>query len=135
MLWLLWVKMAKINFDTKKPVIVLDVTVKGRFTETAKMALDTGATYVMIPWRLAKALGLEPELSKEKTEIITASGTEIVPVVTIKSIEVLGKETKNTKAMVHDLPPKSYVDGLLGLSFLKNFNINLNFKEGIIEIG
>ncbi|MBI4162178.1 MAG: hypothetical protein HY513_00715 [Candidatus Aenigmarchaeota archaeon] len=33
-----------------------------------------------------------------------------------------------------EIPPKSYIDGLLGLSFLRNFNINMNFKEGALEI-
>jgi len=126
--------MGRIDIDINKPLIVLNVVIAGRFIETARMALDTGATNVMIPWRLAKSLGLKPEISEEKTEIITASGTEIAQIVTLKSVKVLGKDAKNIKAMVHDLPQKSYVDGLLGLSFLRNFNINLNFKEGILEI-
>ena len=126
--------MGKINIDIKSPVIILDVVIGGRFIETAKMALDTGATYCMIPWRLAKALGLKPEISEDKVETITASGTEIAPVVTLESVKVLGEETKNVKTIVHDLPSKSYVDGLLGLSFLKNFNVHLNFRDGILEI-
>ena len=88
----------------------------------------------MIPWRLAKALGLKPEISEEKVETVTASGTEIAPLVTLSSVKALGNEAKDVKALVHDLPPKSYVDGLLGLSFLKNFNVNLNFREGTLEI-
>ena len=30
------------------------------------MALDTGATYTMIPWEIAEALGYQPQRSKEK---------------------------------------------------------------------
>jgi len=88
----------------------------------------------MIPWILAKALGLKPEISEERIETVTASGTEIVPLVILESVKVLGNEAKNVKAIVHDLPAKSYVDGLLGLSFLKNFNLSLNFRDGILEI-
>ncbi|MDO8657082.1 MAG: retropepsin-like aspartic protease [Nanoarchaeota archaeon] len=126
--------MGKIEIDLKKPVIVLDVTIEGRFIETAKMALDTGASCVMIPWKLAKSLGLNPELSQEKIETITASGTEIVPVVILPAVSVLGCKAKEVRALVHDLPSKSYVDGLLGLSFLRNFNVKLQFKEGFLEI-
>jgi hypothetical protein len=36
--------------------------------------------------------------------------------------------------VVHDLPPKSRVDGLLGLSFLSNFNIHLLLRDGLLEI-
>ena len=126
--------MGRINIDLKSPVIILDVIIEGRFLETAKMALDTGATYLMISWRLARALGLHPEVSEERVETITASGTEIAPVVILTSVKVLGKEAKNVKAMIHDLPAKSYVDGLLGLSFLKNFNVHLDFRDSMLEI-
>lgn len=98
------------------------------------MALDTGASYVMIPWKIAKALGLKPETSLEKTSMITASGTEIVPVISIQSINLAGLKVKNVKAVVHDLPPSSYVDGLLGLSFLKHFKLSLDFKKGILNL-
>lgn len=127
--------MGKINFDKEQNVIVVyvEIKVKDKIVRP-KMALDTGATYTMIPWDIAEALGLQPEISRERTEMITASGIEKVPIVSLDKVNVAGKEIENIKAIVHDLPAKSYVDGLLGLSFLRNFNINLNFKEGFLEI-
>jgi len=127
--------MSKINFNPQSNLIEVDVEIKvGRKIVSPRLALDTGASYVMIPWNIAETLGLRPELVKEKIEMITASGAEDTPVVTLESISVAGNEVKNVKAIVHDLPPKSYVDGLLGLSFLKNFNLNFNFKEGYFEL-
>lgn len=127
--------MVKINFDKELNVVIVYVEIKvGDKIVRPKMALDTGATYMMIPWEIAETLGLHPEVSKERTEMITASGVEKVPIITIEKVNVAGKEVNDIKAITHDLPPKSYVDGLLGLSFLKNFNINLNFKEGMLEI-
>lgn len=122
------------KFDPEQPVIILNVELKGRITENAKMALDTGSTYTMIPWKLAKSLGLSPELSEAKVDMVTASGVEKSPLVILESITVLGNSLDDVQATVHDLPPRSYVDGLLGLSFLKKFNVNINFKEGILEI-
>jgi len=66
--------------------------------------------------------------------IITASGVEKAPLVTLKSISVMAKKALDVKAVVHDLPPESYVDGLLGLSFLRRFKICLDFRGGIFEI-
>lgn len=124
----------KIRFDPKQPVIVLRLLLKGRVIEIARMALDTGASYIMIPWKIAKALGLKPEISKETTQIITASGIEMAPIVTLQSV-TLGRITlKRIKAVVHDLPAASYVDGLLGLNFLRNFKITLDFRKGILEL-
>jgi len=80
--------MSKFRFNTKAPVIILIVLLegKGNSKQKIRMALDTGATYTMIPWKTAEILGLEPELSKERIEIITASGMEKAPLVTLNSI-------------------------------------------------
>lgn len=129
-----WHSMAEETFDIKKPIIILEAEIEGRFSETAQLALDTGATHCMIPWRLARALGLNPELSTQRIETVTASGTEFVPVVFLPSMNVLGMKAKNVSAIVHDLPAKSYVDGLLGLSFLKHFKVTLDFREGVLRI-
>jgi len=116
-------------------IIVLEAEINGKSgTESIKMALDTGATYVMIPWEFAEILGYEPELSRKRIPMITASGVEKAPVITLDSINVLGKKAKGISAVVHDLPQRSYVDGLLGLSYLKNFDTHLYFKKGILEI-
>jgi len=47
------------------------------------MALDTGATYTMIPWDIAEAIGYEPAYSKRKVTIITASGVEKAPLIVV----------------------------------------------------
>lgn len=127
--------MVLFRFDPNASVIVVDVELENNSRKTTKrMALDTGATYILFPWDVASLLGIKPEFAEERIETVTASGVEKVPLVQIGSVRVLGKEAKNVKAIVHDLPAKSYVDGLLGLSFLRNFNVRLNFKEGILEI-
>ena len=127
--------MGRLPFDVNVPVIVLDVEIKGKSGVTTKrLALDTGATFVIIPWDVAELIGYKPELSRERTTMITASGVESAPLVTLKSVSALGKQTGNVKAIVHDLPPKSYVDGLLGLSFLRNFTLTLDFRRGYLEL-
>lgn len=118
--------MVKYRFNVHSPIILLELKIEGiDGVRTLKVALDTGATYVMIPWDIAEILGYEPGLSKERINMTTASGVEKVPLITLNSVKVLGKKAENVKAIVHDLPPRSYVDGLLGLSFLRNFRICL----------
>lgn len=126
--------MVKYNFDPAQPIIVLYVEIKGNMIARPRMALDTGATYLMIPWEMAEGLGYQPELSRERINMTTASGVEKVPLITLNSVSVLSKKVENIKAIVHDLPPRSYVDGLLGLSFLRNFKVCLDFREGTLEI-
>jgi aspartyl protease family protein len=123
------------KFDTGAPVIVLRVTLEGEdIKKKIDMALDTGATYTMVPWDIADVLGYEPGISKELVPVVTASGVERAPLITVRSLNVLGVTAHNIKTIVHDLPEKSYVDGLLGLSFLREFKVCLDFQEGVLEI-
>ncbi len=129
-----WLSM-NYRFDPETSVIDLYVTIEGvKEKRKIKMALDTGASYTMIPWEVVEVLGYETQLSKNSTSLITASGVEKAPVIKVKSMEVLEKQGKEVPTVVHDLPERSYVDGLLGLSFLRNFEVRLDFKKGILEI-
>lgn len=128
--------MGKVSFDPQSPVIAVDVTLEGQkqAKRRIRVALDTGATYLMIPWQVAEALGYEPEKSKEKVSLITASGVETAPVIQIKKVKFLGEHLENVPAVCHDLPPKSYVVGLLGSSFLRHFKVTIDYPNGILEI-
>jgi len=128
--------MVRHQFDPKAPAIVLSLTLEGDsgIKKKISMALDTGATYMMIPWEIAEVLGYEPALSRERIDMVTASGVEKVPLVVLKSVTLLGKSATDIKAIVHNLPQRSYVDGLLGLSFLKNVKTCLDSKKGILEL-
>ena len=99
-----------------------------------KAALDTGATYTMIPWEIAEALGYKPEFSKEKVSLITASGVEAAPIIKVKKINFLGEDIENVAVICHDLPQRSYVVGLLGGSYLRYFKITIDYRKGILEI-
>jgi clan AA aspartic protease (TIGR02281 family) len=126
--------MARYRFDPEIPIIPLHVKLSNSQTRRIIMAFDTGATYTMVPWDVAEALGYKPSNSKKKIDIITASGIVEVPLVSVSRVSVLGKEANNVECVVHDLPEPSRVDGLLGLSFLRKFKIYLDFQNGILEI-
>ena len=95
--------------------------------------MDTGATYLMVPWHVAEVLGYAPAKVRKKISITTASGTEIAPLLALKKVKALGKAVGNVPAICHDLPPQSPVDGLLGLSFLKWFDVDLHFRMRRLE--
>ncbi len=128
-------KMSKIPLNLKDTVIFVDVTLQGRrATKAIKMILDTGATITTIPIESAIAIGCDPTKSKRRIEMITASGTEYAPIVTVPKIEFLGFALHNIDAICHNLPPQSPASGLLGLNVLKNFDIMLKFRSKILEI-
>src|SRR5437667_164148 len=47
------------------------------------MALDTGATYLMVPWHVLEVLRYSPARVRQKISITTASGIEIAPLLTV----------------------------------------------------
>ena len=98
------------------------------------MVLDTGATFTLLPWYIAEELGYNPATSNEYVTITTASGTLEAPLITLKSVNVLGKNVENLKVIVHTLPESSHVDGLLGLDYLRNFKLTLDFKNGVLDL-
>lgn len=113
--------------------IILEAKIKASFAEISNLVLDTGATYVMIPWKLALAVKLNIDPAKT-VKITSASTLETVPKVIIPEMEVLGKTAKNVEAVIKDLPPEAPADGLLGLSFLKHFKLTIDFKKGILVL-
>lgn len=128
--------MAQLKFDPAQGVIVVSPLLEGEkaLKRKTKMVLDTGATYAMISWELADGLGLKPEKAKKWINLTTASTVERSPIVKVKAITVLGRKAKNVEVVVKNLPKEAYVDGLLGLSFLKNFNLEIDFKGGVLEL-
>lgn len=128
--------MSQLKFDPTAPVILISPLLEGEngLKRKTKMVLDTGATYVMISWKLAEALKLEPQKTKKWVDLTTASAVERTPVIKVKAITVLGKRVKNVEVAIKNLPEESRVDGLLGLSFLKNFDLRIDFENGVLEL-
>jgi predicted aspartyl protease len=62
--------------------------------------------------------------------MITGSGIEYAPCVTVKSLIVGGEEIVNVGVLCHDLPAEAGIDGLLGLNFLKNFDFTVEYSSG-----
>lgn len=126
--------MTEFRFDPKQSIILCYVEIASpKIRLSLKMALDTGATYTMIPIEAAVAIGCSPLRSKRRIEITTGSGIEYVPIVTIPKFKAFGIEIKNMEAICHNLPPQSTVEGLLGLNFLKEAKITIDFSQNTIE--
>lgn len=125
--------MSTLKFDLSILSLIVNADIKATHPTIARLVIDTGATFVVLPWRLTAAIGIS--IDPQKTiEITTATTVETVPKVIIPEIQVLGKSVKNVEAIVKDLPPQAPVDGLLGLSFLKHFKLTIDFRKGLLSL-
>lgn len=123
------------TFDPDSPIIILKVEISGpKGSYKIDMALDTGASYSMMPLDISERLGYESISNRETITITTASSRERVPLIEVESLKIGDIQANDVDIILHDIPPQSRIDGLLGLSFLKNFKVTIDFPKGILEI-
>ncbi len=97
--------------------------------------LDTGATYTAVPtWAVAQ-LGISLQ-NAPRVRIATASGIAEAPVVTLDSVALGTLSVGPLDALVLDLPhnPDESALGLLGLNFLKHFNVLMDRERKELRI-
>ena len=70
----------------------------------------------------------------ERQRIVTASGIEYAPRITVRSATAIGRKVTRLEVLCHDIPAESGVDGLLGLNFLRHFKLTLRPRKGVIEL-
>lgn len=58
----------------------------------------------MVRWEVAEALGIKPEISRERIEVITASGREIVPLINLPCND---REQKSKKCKSNSARPST----------------------------
>lgn len=129
--------MARISFDSTLPLIILPVTVSDTNADVFRdviVALDTGATTTIIPTEIAFALGYDLANPKEQREMLTASGTVLTELITVRELTAIGETVENIDVLCHNLPGNTAIKGLLGLNFLEHFDLNISFSKGTIEL-
>ncbi len=108
---------------------VLDVEVKlNDARQGFRFILDTGASYTAISNRTAQRLGIVISQDLPLIQVSTANGVVKVPVITLDAVNLQGALVERVPAIV--LSELKGFDGLLGLSFLNHFNIDINQDEG-----
>ena len=123
------------RLDPNSHAIIVPVYVHGdRGFRIVDMVLDTGATYVTFPSNVAELLGYKPAESNRHVTFLTASGIENAPLITVQKIGVLGTEANNVETLCMTLPGENRLRGLLGLSFLKRFDMDVHFKQRVLRI-
>lgn len=125
--------MSQLKFNPSSPSIIVNADIKAGLPTVAKLILDTGASYVTLPWSIISAMGI-PIDTNNTVQLTSASTVETTPKIVLPEITVLGKRVKNVEAIIKDLPPEAPADGLLGLSFLKYFKLTIDFKKGFLEL-
>lgn len=88
-----------------------------------RVVVDTGATLVAISPSAARRAGIDPRRGTQGTSY-TANGKTAVTLVVLDTVELGGNTVRQVRADVlsQDIGPQAEV--LLGMSFLKHFEVN-----------
>lgn len=62
------------------------------------------------------------------------TGIERVPMIVLERIEALEQERMEMNVLSHTLPPEVIVDGLLGLDFFRGLSLQIDFREGWVDL-
>jgi clan AA aspartic protease (TIGR02281 family) len=104
------------------------VTVRLNNRVNARFLVDTGASDVLLPQRVANELGLRPS---GRTKVYsTANGLVTHDVVSLDSVALGGARARGVMASVS--PSMSI--GLLGLSFFNRFKYSVDPGQGVIRL-
>gem|GEM_PF-6236526 len=63
-----------------------------------------------------------------------ASKTHLVPKVLLKSFSLADAKIDNLEALSYTIPEEYGIDGVVGLNFLRQFNISLDFERGMLTL-
>ena len=114
--------------------VLIPVSIDG--SEPLVFVLDTGAARTLVTPGLAERLGLE-EVPGERASTLGMHGKTQNPVVKIHSVAVGEVQAVNIQAIVLDLHHITqgawHVDGVLGMDFLRQFDVRLDCGASLVS--
>ena len=120
-----------VRFAAGADVIPIDILLNNRVVQ--RFMVDTGANVVTIPSEIVESLGIRIDDNTPVHRVSTVSGYMLAYEVSINQMEIKGQRVHNIQALVIDMPGQPGV-GLLGQSFLKHFEVEIDGKKGILRL-
>jgi clan AA aspartic protease (TIGR02281 family) len=97
---------------------------------SAQLIVDTGASMTVLSSKVAIDLGILGTTDNELLTVNTAGGSVQVNMNYLSSLTVGTAQATNVAVAIHDLPDMpEYIEGLLGMSFLKHFLVTLDAEH------
>lgn len=124
-----------IDFDPSRELIFVPGVAHGpRGDVRLNLVVDTGATETTLVPEVADALGYSARSAERFTSVSSALGREAGYLLRVDRFSSLGLSQSSFRVHVLDLSELGDIDGLLGLSFLRDTHLELLFREGKLLI-
>ncbi len=123
-------------FDGSRGPILIAAEVTGPDRSLAlQLLLDTGATTSLLKDAVLLTLGYDLASVADWVRMTTGSQVTSVPKVVLTRLTALGRHRFGFPVLAHTLPVSASVHGLLGLDFLRDGVLTIDFRSGRITLG
>jgi len=121
------------RFDPNDTLIIVTARIWGPHGDKhLSLALDTAATQTHVVPEFLDEIGYGPQHGDQITSVTSAIGNEPGYMMPVSRFSALGFTLTDFRLHVHDLPETLGIQGLLGLSFLRQFDYEIRSAEGRI---
>lgn len=125
------------RFKPDDELIIVEGRVRGPLDPEGRIlrfAFDTGAAETIILPGILDELGYNPRQGEEITVMRSVAGREHGYMIRVERFECLGHQSHNFRVNAQDLPDGWNFEGLIGLSYLRQFNYEVRSREGRIHV-
>lgn len=122
-------------FKPKHGPILVEAEVTGPARSIPiQLILDTGATTSLLNEAVLLTLGYDLANVTDHAEMTTGSSVQTVPRFVLTRLTALNHHRFGFPVVAHTLPPSASVHGLLGLDFLRDRVLTIDFRAGQITL-
>lgn len=125
------------RFNPANDLILIEGALWGpldRGGRSVQLVLDTGAAETIIVPQVLDSLGYNPRDGEAISVMRSAVGREEGYLIRVERFACLGHQARNVRVHAQDLPEGWNIEGLIGLSFLRQFNYEVRSQEGRIRV-
>jgi predicted aspartyl protease len=122
-------------FDSTRDLIIVTARIWGPRSRTRlSLAIDTGSSETVVTPEIIDELGYSARDGQAITTVRSAVGKEQGYTLIVKRFSALGFVVPDYRLHVFDLAAGYDIDGLIGLSLLRNYNYEIRSIEGRIMV-
>lgn len=127
--------MIQLSFDPNANLLVFECEVEGQFKTRAFLALDSGASNVILSEEILEDAGYDLDAVTRHETFGDASQSHTVPVVTLTALSVGPARQEDLEALAYTIPEEHGLDGVIGLNYLRRFRrVTLDFEAGLLTL-
>ena len=125
----------EVRFGAAGPLVrVPCVAQRGQRRVRLRMALDSGATYVVIARSRLTVLGYDLDREPGRVSLVTGAKPHEAPLVTLELFGVQGCEERRVECAAYTMPAEYHLDGVVGLNYLRRFRrVALDFDRNVVQ--